>query len=268
MEYTFDELIQSYEIFLSELVGYDKDVLRNYYGDVTKKMASDFQESNFIKILNRNLKLYNEEYILYNNFVLLDDRNKIEIKIKPYNSMIEKCFRKDVIEKKVLDVLEEGTYDELKKYAEHSPINCFWTFSDIIRTRLTVNYMDGALFMCDNIQRLAREMDLTPYKSYKAQDDGYYAIHLDVEKEFEIPDIIRKTIKINSKVEIQINTAIQNLLIDLSHEYYEQVRKRVRIQDIKWQWLHNCDEFIPNYLGHMAHYIEGMMLNVRDKVQL
>lgn len=35
--------------------------------------------------------------------------------------------------------------------------------------------------------------------------------------------------------------------------------------DIKWQWDYESDEFIPNYLGHILHYIEGMIMEVRKR---
>lgn len=264
-----DKLLQSYEIFLSELLGYEKEIMKNYYVDASNKMCNDFQESDFIKAINDNLNEYNQEYISENNFKLLDENKKVKIITKKYKNMLEKCFRKDVLQKEgALEILQSDDYDNLVKYVEYTPINCYWKFTDVIRTRITVNYMDGALDILEKLEELAKVKGLTPYKNYKASDDGYYALHLDVETDFEIPDVLRKTKNIKAKVEIQINTAVQNLLVDLSHEYYQKTRSNLKIQDIKWQWVHDSDNFIPNYIGHIAHYVEGMMLNIRDKTYL
>lgn len=268
MSYDLVELLGSYEIYLNESIGYDDEILRNYYADVTNKMKNDFTSSDFIISLNDSLKDYNQDYISEHNFVLLDEKKKVELKIKPYDSMIEKCFKKDVLETNLLDVLQRGDYDALEKVTKYNQLNCFESFSDIIRSRITVNYMDGALTVLDEIEKLAIEKGLTCCKSYKSNDDGYYALHFDVESDFEIPNIKRKTKKIKAKVEIQINTAVQNLLVDLSHELYEKTRKRLNVEEIQWQWIHDSEEFVPNYLGHIAHYIEGMILNVRDKTRL
>jgi len=268
VSYDFDKLLESYEIYLNELIGYDDEILRNNYTDVTNKMKTDFESSDFLISLNKKLKDYNQDYISKHHFVLLDERKKIELKIKPYESMIQKCFKKDILEKKLLDILQKGKYDELAKVTKYNQLNCFEHFSDIIRTRITVNYMDGALTVLDEIESLVKEKGLTCFKKPKSNDDGYYALHCDVVSDFEVPDIRRKTKRIKAKVEIQINTAVQNLLVGLSHELYDKNRKTMNEQEIQWQWIHDSEEFIPNYLGHIAHYIEGMILNVRDKTRL
>jgi ppGpp synthetase/RelA/SpoT-type nucleotidyltranferase len=269
MEPSFDEILEDYKEFLEIYTQSSSSVLEKYYNDVVSIMASDFEQSKFLNKLNDNLKIYNEVFISKNNFELFEKIENIKIVKKPYDSMIEKCFRRDILEKGALKTFLEHNYDELEnKYIEHTPLNCYSKFEDIIRTRITTKYMDGALFFLEQLKKLINEFELKSDEDYKAQDDGYYALHLNVNYTFEIPDFKRNVIKFDSKVEIQINTSIQNLLIELTHKYYTTGRHRLIKPDIEWQWKYDCDEFTPYYLGHITHYIEGAMVNIRNKVTL
>jgi hypothetical protein len=51
----------------------------------------------------------------------------------------------------------------------------------------------------------------------------------------------------------------------LLHKYYEDKRKGIREEDIKWQWDYKSDELATNYLGHILHYVEGMIMEIREK---
>jgi hypothetical protein len=37
---------------------------------------------------------------------------------------------------------------------------------------------------------------------------------------------------------------------------------------MKWQWDYECNEFAPNYIGHVLHYIEGAVMQIIKKEQL
>jgi hypothetical protein len=67
------------------------------------------------------------------------------------------------------------------------------------------------------------------------------------------------------QVEIQISTQLKEVLRELTHPYHEKRRKSVRKPSDKWQWDYACDEFVPNYLGHLLHYVEGMLMQMRDR---
>ncbi len=42
-------------------------------------------------------------------------------------------------------------------------------------------------------------------------------------------------------------------------------RKLLKPPDTKWQWDYKGDEFATNYLGHILHYVEGMIMDVRER---
>jgi len=70
---------------------------------------------------------------------------------------------------------------------------------------------------------------------------------------------------IQSSIEFQVNTEIQDLIVDLTQKYYEERRMRLKKIGAIWQWDYKCEEFLPNYLGHIIHYIEGMIMEVRER---
>ena len=42
------------------------------------------------------------------------------------------------------------------------------------------------------------------------------------------------------------------------------IGKKIKKEKI-WQWNYKSDEFAANYLGHILHYVEGMIIEIRDK---
>ena len=73
-----------------------------------------------------------------------------------------------------------------------------------------------------------------------------------------------KTEKIMVSIEIQITTQLQEVIKKLLHKYYEERRKRIEKPSVKWQWDYKSDEFSTNYLGHILHYVEGMIMDIRE----
>ncbi len=73
-----------------------------------------------------------------------------------------------------------------------------------------------------------------------------------------------KNQKVNVPVEIQITTQLPEVIRKLMHKYYEEKRSKLNT-NTKWQWDYKSNEFSLNYLGHILHYIEGMIMEIREK---
>jgi len=236
--------------------------MRKYYELVIATMKVNFEKSEFFRRLDQELPRYNEEYLRDKKYVLFTKFQPIIMDTKPFDSMICKCYRQDIIDnphwiKRVFDWKDEYTW--------MNPLQCFETFSDILRTRISVRYLDGAIFVLEKLKLLADSLRLSYEYDYKAEEEGYYAIHFDLIAPFEIPSLEFETRKIKSRVEIQVNTEIQDLILALTHKYYEEGRMKSKVSSEKWQWDYECEEFLPNYLGHIIHYIEGMIMEVRKR---
>lgn len=256
--------LEDYKIFLEKNVKFGLPQLNRYYASVVYPMKNDFEKSTFVTQLNADIPKYNAEYLANTGYSLFSRTETTVIHVKPFDSMIEKCYRKDVVDN---PKWKEAGFGFDSAHCWTNPLECFQTFSDILRTRISVRYLDGALFMLEKLKSLADSLGLERRHEYKSEEEGYYAVHFDLKYPFEIPSITFEPRKIESRIEIQINTEIQNVIVDLAHKYYEKRRMKLRSMDPKWQWDYECEEFVPNYLGHIIHYVEGMIMEVRKRSQ-
>ena len=226
-----------------------------YYDSVTSKIKSDFERSYFWLRLTEDLKEFDSEYQLKRAYPLLM-RFEPELDIKSFGSFLLKTFRKNILENQHWPDEPEGGWI--------LPNNWYSRINDIIRTLLIVKYLDGVRFMTDKIESIGEQCGLRCQISLEAKEEGYYAAHLYTRQEFEIPRVTWDTERIGVSIEIQITTQLQEVMRKLLHKYYEQRRKRVREENTKWQWEYGSDEFVANYLGHILHYVEGMIMEIRE----
>ena len=121
--------------------------------------------------------------------------------------------------------------------------------------------------VASNLLRIATSHGLKPELSLQAQDEGYYAAHLYVSSRVELPPREITPISAKVRLEIQITTQLKEVIGKLTHHYCE-IRRQKRphkATDLKWQWDYRAEEFSPNYLGHIVHYLEGLIIELRDR---
>jgi len=233
------------------------DRTRTYYESVTSKIKTDFGKSDFWTQLTENLREFDSEYRLKTGYPLLAPGFKPGLYIKPFDSFLLKTFKKNILENKNWSNEPEGGWI--------LPRNWYSKINDIIRTLFVVKYLDGVEFMIDKIKSICEQQGLPCRIFLEAREEGYYAAHLYTKQEFEVPRVTWDTEKIKVSIEIQITTQLQEVIRKLLHKYYEGKRKRVKEEDIKWQWNYKSDEFVTNYLGHILHYVEGMIVEIRER---
>jgi len=227
-----------------------------HYKSVTNGIKLDFEKSDFWIQLVKELKEFDSEYRMEHKYPLFLPF-KPEVIIKPFNSFLLKTYRKNV--------LDNNNWPNKPKVGWILPKNWYTRINDIIRTLLTVKYLDGIEFMIGKIQSLCEQHKLNFSVSLEATEVGYYAAHMYIDREFEIPRVEWDTERKKISTEIQITTQLQEIIRKLLHKYYEERRKKLRKEDVKWQWNYKSDEFAANYLGHILHYIEGMIMDIREK---
>ena len=230
----------------------------SYYENVANRIKVDFEKSPFwTSLLTRNLREYHDEYISATSYPLLMDFSPILL-IKPFDSCLLKSFRKNVTDNKKWPEEPEGGWI--------LPRNWFSRVNDILRTLLIVKYLDGVEFVANKLKSYCTDHGTECQDFLEAREDGYYAAHLYLKRRFEIPKVDWDTEQIDVSVEVQVTTQLQEVIRKLLHRYYEQQRGKAKGQK-KWQWDYGSDEFAANYLGHILHYIEGMIMDVREKQQ-
>lgn len=233
------------------------DRIKNNYESATDKMKLQFQRSTFWTQLGNNLREYNDEYFLDTGYQLLQDTTLPEILVKPFNSFLLKTFRKNI--------LENDDFPEQPTGGWILPENWFSRINDILRTLIVVKYLDGVEFVIGKIRSLCEEIQKDFEYKFEAREVGYYAVHLYTKAEFEIPRMDWDTTKVSTEIEIQLTTQLQEVIRKLLHKYYEERRMLSLETERMWQWDYRSDEFATNYLGHILHYVEGMIMEIREK---
>lgn len=229
---------------------------KNYYENVMLNVQNQFYTSSFWSELQKEWGNIDQEYYSQTHFHLFAEK-LTEVFIKPYNSMVDKTFRKNV-------VLNDCWPNEPKK-GWIDPSYPFERLNDLLRTTIIVKYLDGAEFVLQKIQELATKANYDFRCDYEAKDKGYYAIHAYICPTFEIQNLLWDTNNVKIQLEIQITTQIQDTIKKLTHEYYEKHRSTIANDELAWQWNYKSDEFALNYMGHILHYLEGMIMEIRDK---
>ncbi len=234
----------------------------NHYDSVANKIKTDFEKSKVWTELISRITDINNEYLTLTSYPLLINEFKPELVTKSFSSFFEKSFRKNV-------VFNKKWRDDDNPQPPHggwsTPENWFEQTNDILRTYFVVKYLDGVDFLMKKIISNYETNGLQCNNSFEARDEGYYAVHVYTHYDFEIPKLTWDTETKKISVEVQITTQLQDVIGKLTHKHYEDRRVRMIKSDKKWQWDYESEEFTANYLGHILHYVEGMIMEVRQR---
>lgn len=256
-----------------------------HYERTANIVKKDFTVSLFANLI-RNFCKYNNEFRMLSNGYdlweqpqyrdwckLLNDEGrwkqfdedtiysllKKEVFTKSFSSFLLKTYRKNI--------LENDNWDKPPDKGWILPDNWFSNINDIVRTRFTVKYFDGVEFLIRKIAQLSDDLQMKFESSFEAKDEGYYAAHIHIEKLYRVPNSLWEIKEVKIPVEIQIRTELHKLIDELSHPFYEKRRKRLKNSNTKWQWRYESREFDLYYLGHMLHYIDGKIVEVRKSTK-
>lgn len=234
------------------------DATRTHYEGAAAKIKQDFGSSPLWQQLIHDLREYHYQYQIEKEYPLLLNPDALpQLEVKPWKSFVDKTYRENVIK-------NVANWPDAPKDGWILPSNWYTRINDIVRTILVVKYLDGVKFLAEKIKSLCGGK----YErcDWEAKEEGYYAAHLYTREEFELPPFGFDTVKASVLIEIQITTQIQEVIRKLLHNYYERKRSNVlTMTELVWQWDYEREEFVVNYLGHILHYIEGMIMEIRDK---
>jgi len=229
----------------------------SHYDIVANRIKVQFESSLFWINLSKKLKEFDDEYLINRKYPLLISDNIPKLELKPFDSFLLKTFRKNILENK--------NWPKEPEEGWILPNDWFSKINDIVRTLFIVKYLDGVEFLIDKIRSLCTAQNLIYNTQLEAKEEGYYAAHTYIGQEFTIPSMTLDPDKRTIYVELQITTQLQDVIRKLLHCYYEKRRKTTKKENIKWQWAWQSDEFAANYLGHILHYVEGMIMDIRKK---
>lgn len=253
------EYPQGYQKWLKGTLGCESGQrMENYYQTVTNKVLNSFGTSTIWQEIIKNLQNINQRYYLDTNYYLLISPDQPSLSYKPYVSYINKTYRRNIS--------QNPNWPEPPNNGWINPQKDFDKINDIIRTCFVVKYLDGVKYLVDEIKRKCDQNNHKFKIDYEAKEEGYYAAHFYIEYNCEIIDTEWKPLLRTFSIELQITTQLQEVIRRLLHTYYEKQRMLLTAsEDYKWQWDYKSEEFSANYLGHILHYLEGMILEVRNK---
>ena len=233
------------------------NITENHYDAVTDKIIKNFQKHIFWTDIISQLPELNGTYLVKTGYPLLVGNFSPDLLIKPFESFLLKTFRRNI--------LENDSFPNEPKEGWILPSNWYSRIDDIVRTYFVVKYLDGVEYFIENMEKILLKNNIENEISFEAKEEGYYAAHLKLKCEVEIPTLNFETEKITTAIEVQVTTQLQEIIKKLLHKHYEDRRKSIEKPHLKWQWDYKSDEFSTNYLGHILHYIEGMIVDIREK---
>lgn len=232
--------------------------IENHYDSVVQRVKRNFTKTDYWNDIISDMNSFEQKYYLKTGYKLFIRKEAPEVLTKPFESFLDKTFRKNVV--------NNSNWPDPPHNGWVLPSNWFKKINDTVRTVFIVKYLGGVDFLIERLEEVAEDHDFSFRKFYEAREEGYYAAHSYTTLEFEIPKLDFDTERIRMSVEIQITTQLQEVIRKLLHKYYEEKRlEKENNIDKKWQWKHGSDEFSANYLGHILHYIEGMIVEIRNK---
>ncbi|HET6309679.1 MAG TPA: hypothetical protein VFH00_01595 [Candidatus Nitrosotalea sp.] len=231
--------------------------LRQNYRSVANVVRTELETSDFWKALLAEFREFDGEYLVKTSYPLFATEPRPALETKPFDSFLLKTFRRNVINNSRWPDAPDGGW--------LVPPEWFGRVKDLVRTYLVVKYMDGIKFASEHLVTFAEQADLQASVNFEARAEGYYAAHVYVTRSYEIPKLTWDTVTVEIPAEIQIISQLQDVLTRLTHPHYERRRARFAEPAEKWQWDYDSDEFVPNYLGHVLHYVEGMIMQVRER---
>jgi len=223
-----------------------------YFRSVTKTIREKTEESSYWKSFLGELKNFDATFQINNGGFELD-YNTPELCEKSFASFLQKTYRKNFVR-----------WPEPPNGGWILPDNWLERVSDLVRTKITVRYLDGIKYTLEQAEKYFQSVGLRTRQSLEARSEGYYAAHFYFVDSVEIPKKDWDTQVINPWIEIQINTSLKEAISKVTHKAYE-VRRLGPGEDNDWKWNHESKDFKMNYLGHILHFIDGTVVEVRKQ---
>lgn len=248
-----------YREWLQDQLSVDPSELNpSHYNRIATWMKQAVERSTVWRELLVKLPDFADTYRAQNGYELLTAPS-LSLQVKPFDSFLDKTFRKNILHNSNWPAPPEDHW--------LLPVNWHTRINDIIRTLITVKYLDGVEFITQSITALCKTQHATCCSHLEAKTEGYYAAHLYITLCCEIPNRHFDTKALEMSLEVQVTTQLQEVIRRLLHKYYEDTRLLLTPDPTTWQWNYRDARFAANYLGHILHYVEGMIMDIREKQQ-
>jgi hypothetical protein len=246
--------------------GYRAWLLRNFNADLKRartlyelagpEIIRTISGSPVWKEIVATLPTISDAYARSKKDRLINDFNP-SVGLKPFASLVEKTYRKNI--------LENRRFPSPPGPGWVLPDNWFQEIHDIARTTIAVRYLDGVQLIANEVAEIARKSEAAVATHREGRADGYYAMHQYLDFFIALPSADLNAPPTRVRFEVHVTTDVKLALKAILHSFYEGTRLQSSEQRRNWQWDFKSQEFVGNNLGHMLHYVEGMIVRLRDE---
>ena len=248
-----------------------------WYDQVAAAGKIELEGSAFWTTLQASLHDWNLTFRAeHDDYPLFETPQPTQIAKKSFESILNKSFRWNVFDndnwpnpptRSPSTAPKSEDPDREDKQCWYGPHNWIDDFPDIFRTRLVAKYFDGVGYFAERVNGLAQQTTpAPPVFGLRASHDGYHAAHLGIYHQLNILDYENSDpVTVRAQLEIQVTTVIQATINEMLHRVYEVWRLNGAPPD--WEWDHRNPAFSVNYLGSTLHYLEGMIVMARVKME-
>ena len=229
----------------------------SHYQTVCRDLLEGFSKSPFWIKAVAGLKEVDARYQIEKKYPLISAAAP-DLVIKPWSSFLHKTYRRNVLTNENFPNAPVGGWI--------LPDNWFERIHDIIRTTIEVKYLDGVAIVLRSLKEWAEQERCFESEKLEARVSGYYGAHFECGFVARVPSVTWKPYDQRITVEVQVSTSIKEVIKKLLHTFYEDDRekgKQPSIEDISWNY--SSPQFNAAYLGHILHYVEGMIIEVRNQ---
>ena len=235
----------------------DGEAHEAHYEHHSTSLVSAFEQTEFWMEFVKELSHLSERRNVEGGLPLLAHAGTSPVVVsKPWESLLNKCYRANVLNNKDFPRPPPKGWITEK--------NWLCRIHDIVRTTVVVRYLEGISTVIDLLEEVAAVNGaVTLNVDYKARDEGYYAVQVSIPMRLQYGVSGWTGLFADIQVELQLCTQIQEVVRLLTHDLYKKRRVKLRAPGYRWQWDCESDEFVPNYLGHMLQYADGMIMTSR-----
>jgi len=202
-----------------------------------------------------------EEYHHTTSSVLFMSNMSVNLNTKPFGSAVNKTFRMNI-------VWNKNFPEKPRHHGWVTPQNWLGKINDIVRGRIVCKYIDAPKFLAEKLNTYAQGMNLQSRYRSEERDEGYYAFHFHVKipTPINLWDSTRLVESmIDMAVEIQITTQLQEVLYQITHQFYAGRKSEVFHDRSAWKWEISSNRFKAGYMSHTLHLLEAIILQLRDE---
>lgn len=191
----------------------------------------------------------------------------IELFKKPYDSMVEKSFRHNVIWNRKWPSPPSPKVAGVRQAAEwtHSD-NWYARYDDVVRGTLVLRYVDGPALVAAVIQEACGKLATPVAVEPRALDSGHYAVHVYFQLPVRLVQRNWNMMRASVWVELQLTTQLQDAARSLTHLFYEKDRL-ASYQSDEWKWEHGSDRFKSAYICHSLHLLDALIVDLRKSLR-